>query len=51
MYEVERLLSRDLYRETWVIVSRWETMSDAYCDLMARRDDGETVRIKEGGHE
>ena len=48
MVEVERLLSRDLYGETWVIVSRWETMDDAEADLWARKDDGETVKIKEG---
>jgi len=48
MYEVERLISLDLYGETWVTVSRWGDMSDAYCDLMWRRDEGETVRIKEG---
>lgn len=47
MHAVERLLTRDLYGETWVIVSRWETMGDAYCDLMARRDEGETVRLLE----
>ena len=51
MVAVERLLSRDMYGETWVIVSSWDDMSDAYCDLMARRDEGETVRIKEADHE
>lgn len=50
-YKVEQLESTDLFGERWREVSSWETMPDAYCDLMSRRDDGETVRIKEGDHE
>lgn len=48
MYEVEQLVKSDLFGNTWRVVGRFDTYTDAYCRLYELRDSGETVRIKEG---